>query len=167
GNPYHNLVFGIGLHDPQGLAWDPSKRLYASDYSQDAWSEVNQVQPGKNYGWPTVVGAVHNASYVDPIAQWRPVEGACAGTAVAEEILITACLDGTRLYALQLTTGGTVLGAPQPLLKGDFGRLRSIAKAPDGSLWVATSNKDGKGTPGPDDDRIVRFIPSGSAGSLS
>jgi glucose/arabinose dehydrogenase len=72
-----------------------------------------------------------------------------------------AALRGQRLYRLDLDESGAVVGQEE-LLQGEAGRLRHIAQAPDGSLWVLTSNRDGRGNPIPDDDRIIRLGPVGS-----
>jgi glucose/arabinose dehydrogenase len=167
GNPYGTLVYSLGYRNVQGLAWDAGKRLYVTDSGTDGWNELDTATSGGNYGWPAVDGTAHNAKYTDPVVQWQSAEASCSGLAVSQHLLVTACLRGTRLYAMQLTNAGGVLGAPQPVLEGKYGRLRTVVNAPDGSLWVTTSNKDGQGTPGPDDDQILRIVPAGSAGALS
>jgi len=167
GNPNPaSPVYAGGFRDVEGLAWDATKRLYATDIGT-TWDELNPVQPGRDYGWPAVEGTANNPKYVDPLVTWKPDEGGCAGLGGSATVLVTACLTGTRLYVVQLTQAGGSLGAPQPLLTKKYGRLRTVLPAPDGSVWVTTSNKDGQGTPGPDDDQILRIVPEGSAGSLT
>jgi glucose/arabinose dehydrogenase len=168
GNPTAgSLVYASGLHDPQGLTWDQAKHLYVTDLGRSTWDEVDLIQPGKNYGWPSVEGAAGNAQYADPLVQLKPAEAGCTGLAQTTDLMIASCLTGTRLYLIQLTNAGGTLGAPQSLLQGKYGRLRTAATAPDGSIWVTTSNKDGVGTPGPDDDRILRLVLSDSGVGLS
>src|SRR5437764_1711374 len=164
GNPTAGPVYASGFRDVEGLAWDAAKRLYATDLGT-AWDEVDAVQPGKDYGWPAVEGSANNPKYVDPVVAWKPDESGCAGLGGSATVLVTACLTGARLYVVQLTQAGGTLGAPQPLLTKKYGRLRTVLPAPDGSVWVTTSNKDGQGEPGPDDDQILRIVPEGSAGS--
>jgi glucose/arabinose dehydrogenase len=167
GNPGPSLVYASGFRDVQGLGWDRAKRMYATDKGDTTFDELNVIQPGKDYGWPAGQGRIGDQKYVDPLLTWKPELGGCAGVGVAGTVLVTACLTSTRLYAVQLTNSGTALGAPQPLLTKKFGRLRTAAPALDGSLWVTTSNKDGQGSPTPDDDQILRIVPEGSAGALS
>ena len=167
GNPGGGLVYATGFRNVQGLAWDDTKRMYATDLGQATSDELNVVQAGKDYGWPTAEGTANNPKYADPLVTWKPVDAGCAGLGSSSTILITACLTGTRLYLVQLTQAGGTLGAPEPLLSKKYGRLRTVMPAPDGSIWVTTSNKDGEGTPGPDDDQILRIVPAGSSGSLS
>jgi aldose sugar dehydrogenase len=157
GNPTAgSLVYSPGHRNVQGLAWDPQRRLWASEFGQDTWDELNWIRPGANYGWPIVEGEAGRAGYVDPVAQWRPEEDSPSGIAYDKGSIWMAALRGMRLWRIPLD-GTKVAAAPQAFLTGRYGRLRSLAVAPDGTLLVTTSNTDGRGTPKPGDDRVLRL----------
>lgn len=167
-NPFDGSpVYAYGLRNPQGLAWDEGGRLWATDFGADEWDEVNLIEPGGNYGWPEVEGIGNDPRFVDPQVVWQPVEASCSGAAVVGDTLVVACLRGQRLWTMELTGSGTVLGAPQPWLVEEYGRLRAVTVAPDGAIWAMTSNLDGRlpGDPHPDDDRIVRMVVAGTDGA--
>ena len=171
-NPFpDNPLYSYGHRNVQGLAWDTNGQLYASEFGQDTYDEVNRIVPGGNYGWPKVEGEGGEGSgYVDPVATFFPTREASPsgvdilkGGAIPqwEGDFFMAALRGQRLYRLDLDESGAVVGQEE-LLQGEAGRLRHVVQAPDGSLWVLTSNRDGRGNPVPDDDRIIRL---GAAGS--
>ncbi|WP_250027378.1 PQQ-dependent sugar dehydrogenase [Paractinoplanes maris] len=166
GNPVKtSLVWSSGHRNVQGLAWDKTKRMYASESGQTKSGELNVITKGKNYGWPKADGAGTDTKLTDPMFSWPAAESGCAGVAVLEQTIATACLLGKRVYLLDVTGNGTVLGTPQSVLTGEYGRLRSLVTAPDGSLWAGTSNQEDAGDPGPEDDRIIRLVFSdGGAG---
>jgi glucose/arabinose dehydrogenase len=166
GNPVKDsLVWSSGHRNVQGIAWDKTKRMYASENSQKRFGELNVIGKGKNYGWPKADGPGTDTKLTDPLFSWPIADSGCGGVAVVEQTVATACLLGKRVYLLTVTENGTVLGTPQQVLSADYGRLRSMVAAPDGSLWVSTSNQEDGGQPGPEDDRILRLVFSdGGAG---
>ena len=159
GNPTKDsLVWSLGHRNVQGLAWDSKKRMYASDSGQPRNGELNVIVKGKNYGWAKADGPSTDATLTNPLYSWPIADSYCSGVAVADRSVATACLLGKRVWLLNVTDNGTVLGTPQALLTGEYGRLRGLVAAPDGSLWVSTSNQEDAGDPGPDDDRILRIV---------
>jgi glucose/arabinose dehydrogenase len=166
GNPVKDsLVWSSGHRNVQGIAWDKAKRMYASENSQKRFGELNVIAKGRNYGWPKADGPGTDAKLTNPLFSWPVADSSCGGVAVVEQTVATACLLGKRVYLLSVTGNGTVLGTPQQVLNNEYGRLRSVVAAPDGSLWVSTSNQEDAGQAGPDDDRIIRLVFSdGGAG---
>ena len=166
GNPVKNsLVWSSGHRNVQGIAWDAAKKMYASESGQQSTGELNVIQQGKNYGWPKVDGMGTDAKFTNPLVAWPIEDSYCSGVAVLESMIATACLQGQRLWMVDVTGNGTLLGQPRALLTGEYGRLRGLIAAPDGSLWVTTSNQEEGGEPGPDDDLIIRLVFSdGGAG---
>jgi glucose/arabinose dehydrogenase len=166
GNPGKNSpIWASGFRNVQGMAWDAGKRMYASESNQKVFGELNLIGKGKNYGWGKVDGASAGATFANPLASWPIADSSCAGVAVLERTIATACLLGQRLWLVNTTGNGTLIGQPQALLTGEYGRLRALVAAPDGSLWVSTSNQEDGGDPHPDDDRLIRLVFSdGGAG---
>ncbi|TJZ46142.1 PQQ-dependent sugar dehydrogenase [Streptomyces piniterrae] len=162
GNPSaDSVVYDYGHRNVQGLAWDGEKRLWASEFGQDTWDELNLIEPGKNYGWPEVEGRAKGAEgsgagFVDPVAQWKPADASPSGIAYAKGSIWMAGLRGERLWRIALK-GTKPVGAPQAFLNGEYGRLRSVVAADDGGLWLVTSNTDGRGDVHKGDDRILHL----------
>jgi glucose/arabinose dehydrogenase len=162
-------VYALGFRDPQGLAWDASGRMYASEFGPDRDDEVNLVVAGGNYGWNgTRTGMANDTGFVDPIIVRQPPVASWSGATIVrggitewDGDLLVAALRGTRLYRFDLGADGLPIGSGEELFVGTYGRLRDVKQAPDGSLWILTSNKDANGTPGPTDDRIIRIARTG------
>ncbi|MFC8225689.1 PQQ-dependent sugar dehydrogenase [Streptomyces sp. NPDC057287] len=158
GNPEgDSLVYSYGHRNVQGLAWDSGKRLWAAEFGQDTWDELNLIEPGRNYGWPDVEGKEGKTGFVDPVAQWKTSEASPSGIAYAEGSIWMAGLRGERLWRIPLSgkADGEPLAAPQAFLEGKYGRLRTVLAAGGDMLWLVTSNTDGRGTPKQSDDRIL------------
>jgi glucose/arabinose dehydrogenase len=138
GNPFPGSpVYSMGHRNVQGLAWDAQGRLFASELGEDRFDEVNRIEPGRNYGWPLVEGTADDQRFTNPIATFVPREGSPSGMAIVGDHAYVACLRGQRLRRVALDGGDS-----ESLLVGQFGRLRAAAVAPDGSLWLLTSNRD-------------------------
>jgi len=146
-------VWTMGHRNVQGLAFDDRGRLWASEFGANTWDELNRIDRGRNYGWPRVEGRGGGDDYRDPFVQWRTSEASPSGLAFHEGSLWMASLRGARLWQVPVTAGGT--GTPRDWFVGDYGRLRTVVVAPNGNLWVTTSNRDGRGDPAPEDDRIL------------
>ncbi|MFD8564499.1 PQQ-dependent sugar dehydrogenase [Streptosporangium canum] len=158
GNPFRNVVWSYGHRNVQGLAWDPSGRLYASEFGSSSFDEINLIRKGGNYGWPEVEGAGGAPRFIDPVVTWSTDEASPSGMAYADGSLWVGALRGRRLWQVPLAADGTA-GVPAARFEGRYGRLRAVAAAPDGSLWIGTSNRDGRGSPTPGDDRILVLTP--------
>ena len=167
-NPFpESPVYSYGHRNVQGLAWDEDGQLYATEFGQNIYDEVNKIQAGGNYGWPEVEGEGGEPGFIDPISTWATSEASPSGATILKDGAVPqwegdffmAGLRGQRVWRLDLDDAGNVAGREE-LLSGEAGRLRLVTQAPDGSLWVLTNNRDGRGTPGPDDDRILRLAPT-------
>ncbi len=150
-----SLVWSMGHRNVQGLAWDSGGRLWATEFGQDTFDEVNLIEPGGNYGWPEVEGTGGDDRFIDPQVTWSTDEASPSGLAIAGDTLYVGALRGQRLWTIPLSGDG--LGEPEAELDGQYGRLRNVQLAPDGSLWITTSNRDGRGDPDDDDDRVLRL----------
>lgn len=162
-------VYSLGHRNVQGLTWNAAGQLFATELGQNTFDEVNLITPGGNHGWPTVEGEGSVEGFIDPVATFDPAEASPSGATFLtggaipewEGDLFVAALRGQRLSRLGFGADGAVT-EEEALLEGEFGRLRSAAQAPDGSLWLLTSNLDGRGQDLADGlgDRVVRLGPA-------
>jgi len=157
GNPFPGSpVYSYGHRNVQGLAWDSKQRLFASEFGQDTWDELNAIKPGANYGWPDAEGRSGSSKYQNPVAQWHTDDASPSGIAYAGGSVWMAGLKGQRLWRIPLK--GTAASAdPQAFLQGEYGRLRTVVAAGGDKLWLVTSNTDGRGDPKDGDDRILEI----------
>ena len=154
GNPGEDSpVWTLGHRNVQGLALDDDGRLWATEFGEQTWDELNQISKGSNYGWPEVEGEGAQDEFRNPHVTWRTSEASPSGLAYLEGSLWAGALRGERLWQVPVTADG--VGQPQGWFVGDYGRIRTVTATPQGTLWVTTSNRDGRGDPAAEDDRIL------------
>lgn len=147
GNPVAGSpVWSLGHRNPQGIGWDASGTMFSSEFGQDTWDELNIIEPGGNYGWPTVEGVGGDPRFVDPVQQWAPADASPSGLAVVDGTVVVANLRGQRLRAIPVSDPTT----STDFFVGEYGRLRDAVVGPDGELRIVTSNTD-RGDGGADD----------------
>ncbi|QIX26102.1 PQQ-dependent sugar dehydrogenase [Nocardioides sp. JQ2195] len=156
GNPDPDSpIWTSGHRNVQGLAFDSDEQLWASEFGSQTFDELNRIRKGANYGWPLFEGAGGAPDYADPQVVWRTENASPSGLAFAEGHLWMASLRGERLWRVSVKDG--TASDPTDFFVGKYGRLRTVALAPDGKLWLTTSNRDGRGDPESEDDRILEI----------
>ncbi len=169
-NPFPGSpVYALGLRNPQGLAWHPiTRQLFASDHGPSGGppscchDELNLVEAGGNYGWPAVFGVGGAPRFTDPILEsgnetWAP-SGIDFGTdGPVRGVLFVAALRGQHLRLVWLVPPDFRRVERQAVLfQDEYGRLRDVVAGPDGAIYLLTSNRDGRGSPRPGDDKVLR-----------
>jgi len=161
GNPFNNLVYSYGHRNVQGLTWDKDGQLWATEHGpsglQSCCDEVNKIELGKNYGWPTIQDTQTKEGMLTPKKSSGKDTWAPSGMAYLNGALYFAGLRGQALY--KVTLQGNSITDFKTYLKGEYGRLRDVVVGPDGMLYLTTSNQDGRGTPKEGDDKIIRVYP--------
>lgn len=151
-NPFPgSLVYSYGHRNPQGIAWADDGTMFATEFGQNTWDELNIITPGANYGWPTVEGIAGREGFVDPVQQWQPTAASPSGMAHAGGTIFIANLRGQVLRSVPVADPAT----STEHFSRQYGRIRDVAVAPDGQLWFLTNNTDGRGDPRAGDDRIL------------
>jgi glucose/arabinose dehydrogenase len=160
GNPFADSpIWSFGHRNVQGLAFVDGQ-LWASEFGQDTFDELNKIDAGQNYGWPVYEGTGGaSEGYTDPQATWGTDVASPSGLAYADGALWLGALHGARLWKVPISD--QTAGQPEAYFVGEYGRMRSVAVTPDGNLWVTTSNRDGRGDPQDGDDRILEISPTG------
>jgi len=177
-NPFPNsLVYSYGHRNVQGLAWHPvTGNMYATEHGPSgefgrfANDEINQVEPGGNYGWPVVICRGDDQRFSNPLyctgdeETWAP--SGCDFYAADifpqwKNNFFVATLRGVHLHRFVINSETGMIEAHERLVDRKLGRLRDVVHGPDGSLYLLTSNRDGRGSPAGNDDRILRLVPAG------
>ena len=144
-NPYGNDVWSYGHRNPQGLAFDSQGRLWEQEFGNGVMDETNLIVKGGNYGWPAcegTSGACGTAGYLAPKYTYPVTDGSCSGIAIVRDVLYLACERGQRMYR-EVISGSDLTGVTA-LFAGTYGRLRTVEPAPDGGLWLTTTNQGDK-----------------------
>jgi glucose/arabinose dehydrogenase len=180
GNPFGTEVYSYGHRNPQGLAWEPATGvLFSSEHGPSgeggrfAHDEINIIEKGGNYGWPRVIGAAGDGKYIDPLIVWKEATPPAGMTFYDGALLhpyrndlFVATLRSESLIRIKFAgTGGSFRVEKierwfaRNKDSGVYGRLRDAVQGPDGALYFTTSNRDGRGSPRPGDDKIYRISP--------
>jgi glucose/arabinose dehydrogenase len=153
-NPFPNsLVYSYGHRNPQGITWDADGTMWASEFGQDRWDELNEITAGSNYGWPIVEGVQRRTGFVDPIYAWHPEDASPSGLVWVHNTLFMTSLRGERLWVISGVRPAENLRVTS-WFEATVGRVRDASVGPDGSLWFITSNTDGRGDPRDGDDKL-------------
>lgn len=168
-NPFGGkTIYSFGHRNPQGLAWDSrTGTMFSTEHGPVGKDEVNVIEPGRNYGWPEVSGQVADQRFVEPILSFSPSIAPSGATFYDGQQLwkwrgdlFFAALTGKQIQRLTLKTPDfRTVESHERLYEGVYGRLRDIIQGPDGFLYFATNNRDGRGSPVAEDDRILRVVP--------
>jgi glucose/arabinose dehydrogenase len=169
-NKYRPEIWSLGHRNAQGLDWSAEGLMFQTEHGPSGFEgrgggadEVNFVERGKNYGWPEIYGKSEKAGMVGPLLEYSP---ACAPASAMvykgsqfpgfKGNLFFGCLRGARIIRVALND--SKVAGQEDLLSGNFGRIREIAEGPDGAIYFSTSNRDGRGSPAGNDDRILRIV---------
>lgn len=166
-------IWTIGNRNAQGIAWQPgSDLLFETEHGPSYFEgrggggdEVNILEAGKNYGWPEIHHTETRDGMVSPLLEYSP---SCApGSAMFytgsafpafKGNFFFGCLAGRRI--IRVVLDGRKVVSQENLLEGLVGRIREMEQGPDGYIYFSTSNRDGRGSPATDDDRIMRIVPA-------
>lgn len=159
-NPFpKSPVWSMGHRNVQGMAWASDGTMFAVEFGENTWDELNVIVRGGNYGWPVHEGRsddTQSANYRNPVQQWPTSDASPSGMAILRDTIYIAALGGERLIVVPVKKPST----SKEFFVDTYGRLRDVVVAPDKSLWVLTNNTDTRGSPRPGDDRILRVDPS-------
>ena len=166
-NPLASPMYSYGHRNPQGIDWHPaSGELWETEHGATGNDEVNRIVAGRNYGWPEIEGGESRAGMETPVRFYSPAiapSGASfyrgqAFPAFRNDFFF-ATLRGQHLHRVRLDASFRRVVAEERLLENRFGRLRDVVSGPDGAIYLATNNRDGRGDPAAEDDRILRLVP--------
>ena len=165
-------IWTLGHRNAQGMDWHPGTGLmFQSEHGPSGGDaagggdEINIVEAGKNYGWPTIHHRETREGLESPVVEWTPAQAPGSGTFYTGDLFpelkgefLVGMLRGANLMRIEVSDDGRTVKAVGPLVTG-YGRIRDVAESPDGAIYFTTSNRDNRGRPAPTDDRILRLVP--------
>jgi glucose/arabinose dehydrogenase len=155
GNPFGTAIYSYGHRNPQGISWDARGTLWSTEHGPVGHDEINIIEAGENYGWPTIRGDETRPNMRTPFIHSGANTWAPAGSEIIGNTMYFGGLRGQALFSIELVQNNTELRSH---LEDQFGRIRAVREY-DGFLYIATSNRDGRGMPAQNDDRIIRINP--------
>ena len=177
GNPFGNRVYSMGHRNPQGLVFADDGKLYLSEHGAANNDEINLIREGKNYGWPYVEGFCdqpnetewcESLEVVEPLAAWTPTMAPCGleyfdhpSIPEWQHSLLLVFLKRQHLRVLHLDNAGEAVVAQDSLFYEELGRLRDVLVAPNGRVFISTSNQEINGwnyLALEEDDRILEIV---------
>ncbi len=172
-NPWKDSpIYSIGHRNPQGIDWDESGNLIATEHGPSGWrgiahDEINKIIAGENYGWPDIIGDEKIEGLQNPILHSGEDTWAPSGSEFYygdkipqwDEKYFVATLRGSHLHMINFDLENNSVTSHEKLFQDEFGRLRDVQTGPDGFLYILTSNQDGRGIPKVNDDKILRIVP--------
>jgi PQQ-dependent dehydrogenase (s-GDH family) len=148
-------IWTYGHRNPQGLVF-ANNRLYSAEHGNTTDDEVNIIQKGRNFGWPNVEGYCSTGTepafcttnnVAEPIQAWSPTIAPSGLDYYNHDLipqwknsLLLAVLKDTELLQLKLNTAGDKVETVNTFYKSTYGRLRDVCVAPDGRVYLITSN---------------------------
>jgi glucose/arabinose dehydrogenase len=173
-NPFPgSFVYSLGHRNPQGIDWQPGTgELWGTEHGATGNDELNRLVAGRNYGWPVIEASRTQAGMETPVLFYDPAiapsgfsfYAPATGVAAIEGFrnnAFFATLRGTHLHRVIFNTNNPqTVRSEERLFEGRFGRIRDVITGPDGAIYFCTNNRDGRGTPASDDDRVMRIIPA-------
>jgi aldose sugar dehydrogenase len=165
-NPYAGSpVWSLGHRNPQGIAWDAGgKRMFASEHGTTGptgeYDELNVIVRGANYGWPITRGSEADNRFRQPVSDSYIAPSGMTFVTSAQYPewqgkLIIGGLSSTGLYVADVDHDPVIL---ERIPWVQVGRVRDVMQGPDGYIYLLTSNRDGRGRTGDDDDRLLKIL---------
>jgi glucose/arabinose dehydrogenase len=167
-NPFSSPIYSYGHRNPQGIDWHPATgELWEAEHGDSGNDEINVIDRGINYGWPTIQGSQTRPDMRSPISFYSPSIAPSGASFYRGQRFpgfvnnfFVATLRGVHILRVRVDGSSRRIAAQERLLENAYGRIRDVVVGPDGLIYFCTSNRDGRGSPVATDDRIARLVPA-------